>query len=72
MDAKIPEQLRQIAIDIEEIAALVDAAKTVTIGRYTLVLDGSTMASILGGTLGVATQLDRALGYGADAGGTTL
>lgn len=42
-----------------------------TVGRYHLVCDGATMAAMLDGTLGVATQLDRALGYEANADGTS-
>ena len=43
-----------------------------TVGRYTIVCDGKTMASMLEQTLGLATQLDRALGYEANASGTTF
>lgn len=41
------------------------------VGRYPIVCDGVTMARILDATLGVATQLDRALGYEANASGTS-
>ncbi len=41
------------------------------VGRYDLVLDGSFVASLIGGTFGISTQLDLALGYEANAGGTS-
>jgi TldD protein len=41
------------------------------VGRYTLVCDGAAIANVLDKTLGMATQLDRALGYEANAGGTS-
>jgi TldD protein len=52
--------------------ALQAAAKPALVGRYTLVCDGATMAALLSATFGVATQLDRALGYEANAGGTSF
>ena len=78
-------ELFQEAKILEQIAAMPDQLPAVeaesqereknlaplNIGRYTLVCDGRTMASILESTLGVATQLDRALGYEADASGTS-
>jgi TldD protein len=45
--------------------------KPVSIGRYDLVCTGRTMASLVAATLGAATELDRALGYEANAGGTS-
>jgi TldD protein len=62
------------------ISAQIDAARTgsdarmapLSIGRYTLVCDGSTMGSIMGESVGIATQLDRALGYEANSGGTSF
>jgi TldD protein len=57
----------------EELRNLISAgaSKPVNVGRYTLVCDGTTMAGVLDATLGIATQLDRALGYEANAGGTS-
>lgn len=46
--------------------------KPTVVGRYTLVCDGATMAAVLDQTLGVATQLDRAFGYEANASGTSF
>jgi TldD protein len=43
-----------------------------SIGRYTVVCDGVTMASIVERTLGTAIQLDRALSYEANASGTSF
>ena len=45
--------------------------KTVDVGRYDLVFDSASMAALVGETLGAATQIDRALGYEANAGGTS-
>lgn len=41
------------------------------VGRYDAVLDARSVAGLLSGTLGRATELDRALGYEANAGGTS-
>ena len=70
LDANIPAQIPQ---RMEEALKRKQApTKGATVGRYTLVCDGTTMAQLLGQTLGVATQLDRALGYEANAGGTSF
>ena len=71
LDAKIPEQFLsgQIRRELEAQAALL--GKPATVGKYTLVCDGATMAALAESTLGVATQLDRALGYEANAAGTS-
>lgn len=42
------------------------------VGRYTVVCDGAVIANVLDKTLGIATQFDRALGYEANAGGTSF
>jgi len=41
------------------------------VGRYDVVFSADAMAAILDRTLGAATELDRALGYEADASGTS-
>jgi TldD protein len=41
------------------------------IGRYTVVFDAASLSALLQQTLGPATQLDRALGLEANAGGTS-
>ncbi|HXC25527.1 MAG TPA: TldD/PmbA family protein [Gemmatimonadaceae bacterium] len=70
LDANLPEKFLKVREMILQRAHL--GAKPATIGRYTLVCDGRTMASLLQMTLGVATQLDRALGYEANASGTSF
>jgi TldD protein len=45
--------------------------KPVDVGRYDAVFDARTIASLVDETLGRATELDRALGYEANAGGTS-
>jgi TldD protein len=45
--------------------------KPVEVGRYATVFDPHTTASIVDETIGRATELDRALGYEANAGGTS-
>jgi TldD protein len=71
-DARIPEQLTGMRDRFQALLADQRGARPFTIGRYTLVCDGATMASLVGETLGLATQLDRALGYEANAGGTSF
>lgn len=72
LDAKISQQFfsGQLAQELAQKAAI--PGKPSTIGRYTLICDGATMAALVETTLGVATQLDRALGYEANAGGTSF
>lgn len=72
LDANIPEQFfsGQITQELARKAAI--PGKPSTIGKYTLVCDGATMAALVERTLGVATQLDRALGYEANASGTSF
>ena len=45
--------------------------KPFDVGRYDVILSASSMAAVLNKTLGYATELDRALGYEANAGGTS-
>jgi TldD protein len=45
--------------------------KPVEVGQYDVVCDGATAASLVDATFGYATELDRALGYEANAGGTS-
>lgn len=47
------------------------SAKPVDIGRYDIVYSSAAMAAILGCTLVPATEVDRALGYEANATGTS-
>jgi TldD protein len=46
-------------------------APPVQVGFYELILDGAAMASFVGATYGTHTQIDRALGYEANASGTS-
>ena len=70
-DANLLEQMAGMRDTLRTLEELNRQARSRAIGRYTLVCDGATMASLLENTLGLATQLDRALGYEADAAGTT-
>lgn len=45
--------------------------KPVDVGRYDLVLDAKAMADLIGTSVGVATELDRAMGYEANGVGTS-
>jgi TldD protein len=45
--------------------------KPVEVGKYDIILDVGPVGQLVHGTLGVATQLDRSLGYEADAAGTS-
>lgn len=72
LEAKIPEQMATMPDRMLEVAALQQSSKVGSIGQYTLVCDGTTMAALVGATVGAATQLDRALGYEANAGGTSF
>ena len=70
LDAQIPDQLA--AMPAKFTGQSQQGSKPSRVGRYTLVCDGAAMAALVAGTLGVATQLDRALGYEANAGGTSF
>jgi TldD protein len=72
LDAKIPDQMRAMPDRFVATQHLRATAKPALVGRYTVVCDGTTMAALLGATFGVATQLDRALGYEANADGTSF
>ncbi len=63
------EEIRRAVEDLKEYLAL--PVKPVEVGRYDTVFDASTMAGLVAQTLGRATQLDVALGYEANAGGTS-
>lgn len=62
---------------IEAIPRLVDEAEQarhttpVAVDRYDAVFSAEAMASLLDGTIGAATELDRAMGYEANASGTS-
>jgi TldD protein len=72
LEADIPGQLREAKFRKIERAKAIANPKPAQVGRYTLVCDGATMAAVINQTLGIATQLDRALGYEANASGTSF
>jgi TldD protein len=72
LDADIPGQLRAIPERVDAQVASMANPKAAQVGRYTLVCDGATMAALTERTLGMATQIDRALGYEANASGTSF
>jgi TldD protein len=70
--ADIPGQLAAASDRLAREKAARAMRKGAQVGRYTLVCDGMTMATLIERTLGIATQLDRALGYEANASGTSF
>ena len=46
-------------------------SKPVAVGRFDLICPSDVVAALIGGTFGAATQIDRALGYEANASGTS-
>ncbi len=68
-DQPIQDHLRALYEELKEDASL--PIKPVDVGRYDVVLDASMVAGLLGSSIGAATQLDRALGYEANASGTS-
>jgi TldD protein len=72
LDADIPAQLRGVRKRIAAQRALRTNPQPAQVGRYTLVCDGKTTSALLDRTIGVSTQIDRALGYEANASGTSF
>jgi TldD protein len=70
LDAKIPDQFPRMLAEAEE-QLRGHPTKPGDIGRYDVVFDAASMAHLLDRTIGTATQLDRAMGYEANAGGTS-
>ncbi|MBX6331938.1 MAG: twin-arginine translocation signal domain-containing protein [Gemmatimonadaceae bacterium] len=70
LDAPLREAVPRLIAELREDFAL--PKKTVDVGRYDLVADAPSMAGLLANTIGSATQIDRALGYEANAGGTSF
>lgn len=69
VDAKIRDQIPGIT---EEIIKNLDlSARPVEVGRYEVVFDAASVADLLTNTIGLATQLDRAIGLEANSGGTS-
>ncbi len=61
IDRTVQQAERELALPV----------KHVEIGRKDVVYDWATMGYLLNATLGAATELDRAMGYEANAGGTS-
>jgi len=67
--APVRELIRRTMDEIDQTVPL--PAKALDVGRYDLVCPASVVAALLEGTFGAATQVDRALGYEANAEGTS-
>ena len=67
-DAKLLEHLPQW---IEQARAMLPAKDLQELGQYQLVFDATAMAAIVNATFGAALEYDRAVGYEANAGGTS-
>ena len=63
------DYIEQLVAEVEEDAKL--PVKPVDVGRYDTVCDAWSVAELVDETLGRATELDTALGYEANAGGTS-
>ena len=70
LDARLPEQLPELVADVQALMRR-EPVKPGDVGRYDVVFDAVSMASIVNATIGVPTQLDRALGYESNASGTS-
>jgi TldD protein len=69
-DQPLREAFRRTLADLEELFKL--PVKPIEVGRYDTLLDASAVAALVDRTAGRATELDRALGYEANAGGTSF
>lgn len=65
----IHEEVRQLMAALDDDLEL--PVKPVEVGRYPVVFDARTVATLADVTIGTATQLDRALGFEANASGTS-
>lgn len=67
------QPIRRLALQlIQDIHTDMDLPiKIVDVGRFDMVLDSNSMASMISKTIGLASELDRALGYEANATGTS-
>jgi len=68
-EAPLRDAITRLIAEMKEDLAM--PAKPIDVGRYDVVFDAKGVADLVDETLGVATQLDRALGYEANAGGTS-
>jgi TldD protein len=69
-DQPLREAFRRTLAELEELLKL--PVKPIEVGRYDIAFDAASMAAFMDRTLGRATELDRALGYEANAGGTSF
>ncbi len=69
-NASIRDQIRRAHEEAVEDMRL--PIKPVDVGRYNVLLDQWSLANVLNKSLGAATELDRALGFEANAGGTSF
>jgi TldD protein len=68
-DQPVREEMEQA---VDRVLAEMDLPiKPVDVGLYSAALDAFSLASLLNSTVGAATELDRALGYEANSGGTS-
>ena len=63
------DRIEQLMEEMREHCKL--PVKPVEVGRYAVVCDAESVARLVDATLGAATELDRALGYEANADGTS-
>src|SRR5581483_4998956 len=68
-DASLRDEVRRQFEETKEDYSL--PIKPVNVGRYDTAFDAMTMTHLLDQTIGRATELDRALGFEANAGGTS-
>jgi TldD protein len=68
-DASLREMVVRALEEAKEDLSL--PVKPPAVGRYEAVLDANSLANLVHATLGPATELDRALGYEANAGGAS-
>jgi TldD protein len=68
-DQPIRDQILALIEEVREDMAL--PVQQPDVGRYDTVLDAQSVAYLMEGSIGLATELDRALGYEANAGGTS-
>src|SRR5205085_55992 len=60
----LQERVKAAAVEAAELAKL--PMRPMDVGRYPVVFDGNTMASLLGRVIGPSAQLDRVLGHNTD------
>lgn len=71
LDANLREQIPEMIEEAESNLFRFIPQKPVEVGRYDMVIAAPVMASLISVTLSNATQLDRAMGFEANAGGTS-